>query len=572
MVKQPKNKKTIIFSAVLIFAIHALISIILYSKNFPISDDWPSVFLTLYYQAGDPWFTYAFNPVNEGFPIFRNAVMIFGYLLNSFNVQQFMYLNWGFLSASVIIFYTILKKTDERLIWIIIPIAAFVFSPKMVSTNFTASIGLVWIGTFFFLVVVIGIFSKQNLSKFWFSTAIIVSVIATFTSALGMLAFLVGIFYLIKKNNEKKIELIIWVIVSIIVISFYILNAGEEVGRPSINEVTSTSGVIWALEYVSNPFSVKLVELRILIGSISIISIVSISLFLLKKNRDKAIPWIVFGVVGILSTIATDVGRFGLREPSTNYFIIISNFTQISLIAIASILFLEIQGYKGRGGKTIKLILICIITSQIILLTTSYYSGSNYILEWDDEKTKWLSCFDLPTNLEFCKKWNVFGDPYMNRSDLENILPVYNNLIEKKLSIFSEKEFFINQEQKKKEIEMEWNTFEEGIGIGDIKIINGHNVNENKKHFLNNSSINISGWIMSNNEKIDGIYLFIDKKIFLKVNNKISDIIENTDNSIEWNTVFFSGFLENGCHDLQIGGIVNNTKFIIDKKIIICKE
>ena len=290
-----KNKKILIFFGVFIFVIQSLISIILFSVNFPISDDWPAVFTAFsYYEGNSNWYDIIFGQRVTHFLFFYRIVMVGGFLLNSFNVQQFMFLNWGFLSISLGIFYFILKKTNEQFVWLLIPIAAFVFSPKMVSTNFTASIGLVWIGTFFFLVCVVGILHKQKLTSIWFVIAICLSIVATFNSILGLLTWIIGILCLIPRFKQNKEYLVVWITISLIIFAFYILYIELDHGPEDFLKVFSLAGIGWGLEYVSNPFSVLFTEFRLFIGIISISALIIISYFLLKKQISSSVPWIMF--------------------------------------------------------------------------------------------------------------------------------------------------------------------------------------------------------------------------------------------------------------------------------------
>ncbi len=573
---QPKSRKILVFSGVSIFAIQSLISIIFVSVNFPISDDWPAVFAGLYYQQNDPnWVDAILSGGNEHFLYFYRLVMMGGFLLNSFNVQQFMFLNWGFLSITLGIFYFLLKKSDVRLTWLIIPLSAFVFSPKMVSTELIASIGLVWIGTFFFLVSIVGILSKQKLSKFWFALAICLSIMATFTSVLGLLSWIIGMLLLIQRFKENRKNLLVWIGISIIIFSLYAVNIEHEEEKRSIGEVMRFSGISWGLEYVSNPFSVKFLEVRVLIGVISIISLILISTYLLKKQINSAYPWILFGIIGILSTILTDIGRFGVRLPSENYFIIMSTFTQIGLLGVVSILFFEIRKSNYKKKNIITIIYILFVTSQLVLLSSAYFVGSQYVSEWDRDKSDWLSCFDLPSNLEMCHKWNVFGDPLQSRESLESKLSIYNYLIENKLSIFSDKGFFLDLEKNKSEYNNRLVDIVEGDGIGKIELINKEE-NLNRQIIVNTPIIKISGWAIGDNGKIEEIYLLINDKFFLS-NNEFHPRFDlenqgiSEGGNVAWEITFFSGYLEEGCHDLTIMGLTDNSKFQIGQKINFCK-
>ena len=575
IIDQTKNRKVLISFGVSVFAIQSLISIVIVSVNFPISDDWPAVFAGLYYQENNPnWLDAILAGGGEHFLYFYRLIMMAGFLLNSFNVQQFMVLNWGFLCISIGIFYFLLKKIDTQLTWLIIPLSAFVFSPKMVSTGLTASIGLIWIGTFFFLVSVVGILNKQKLTKIWFILVVSLSVTATFTSALGPLTWIIGTLCLIHRYKENKNYLLIWIIISIIALSLYATNIGDQEGRNEIEEIISFSGISWGLEYVSNPFSVKFVEIRILIGIGSIISLIFVSTFLLKKQIKSSYPWIIFGSIGILSTILTDIGRFGIRLPTENYFIIMSTFTQISLLVLVSILFLKIWNSNNSKKNKIKIIYMLFIIIQMSLLGSAYLVGSQYVSEWGKEKKEWLSCFDLPTNIDVCDKWNVFGDPLQNRNTTESKLSIYNQMIENKMGIFSDKKYLLEQERSKLGLELKWQELVEYTGNGDIETVNGQDVSNIDSININDSYVNIIGW-MNSDKKIKEVYLILNDKVFLSSSDfKLqSDIIkkENYEYNIKWNILFLSGFLEKGCYDMMIGGINDSDKFILEKEIELCR-
>jgi len=548
IISHPKNRIFLIFSVIFILAIQALFSIVFNSVNFPISDDWPSIFAGMYVQQNDPsWMDAISSTGNEHQQYFYRLVMMVGFLLNSFNVQQFMFLNWSLLLISIGIFYMILKKADEKLTWLCIPFSAFIFSPKMISTNLTASIGLAWIGLFFYFVLIVGILNKQRLSNFWLAIAICMSIAATFTVVLGLLTWVVGAVFLILRFKENKKNLIVWIIVAIIIFSFYLPSMDNQPGKSGMTEIVSLSGLTWGLEYVSNPFSVKFLEIRVLIGILSIFSLVVISLYLLKKQIKSSYPWIMFGVIGILSTILTDIGRFGVRFPYENYFIIMSLFTQIGLLGVTTILYFEITKSNNKK-KFIKIIYIIFITSQMILLIPSYLTGIEYVENSANFKSYGLSCFDLPSNLDACDNWNVFGDPKKQYRTLEDISHLFNILIEKKISIFSDDNFFLNQEQKMIDLDVKWSKLDEGFGIGQIEIINDQNISNLSSIDLYDNHVRISGWFMADDE-IDEVYLFIDGKTFLSSSNFKPEInvVEKLDiptkHKITWDITFLSGFI-----------------------------
>jgi hypothetical protein len=595
VLNENNNKRILIFTCTSILAIHSLIFIHSNSVNFALSDDWAAVFAATYYLQNDPaWIDPIITFGNEHVLLFYRIVMFVGLLLNSFNIQQFAYLNWGFLSIGVWIFYQILKKTDNRLTWLIIPISALMFSPKMIWTELSASIGLTWVGTFFFIVSVVGVTSKEKLTKTWFCLAIFLAIVASLSSILGLLSWIAGISCLLLKGKENRKYLIFWFLATIVVFSVIISTGTTQGGRRSLGDLIQPATIFWGLEYISNPYSVgigkyfvmdingtnihqeKFSEIRILIGMVSLLMLIFIAAYFLKRKIWRAIPWITFGAVGILSAILTTIGRFGLRLPSENYFIIISIFTQISLFVLITMLFLEIKkSNKQKIKNATKITYILLILSMFVLLGSSYFAGLRNGPIWHDEKSSNLQCFDLPSNIVKCE-FRVFGDVKQHTDKLKRDLSLFNFLIERKLSIFNE-EFFSNQEKMRERLNEKWNQLDTGIGIGQIQTINEQSVDNGDQIDLNRPIVHITGWTGSNNDMINEVVFFVDKKLFFSITpmkNELENLEKNKDEQnsrIEWDVQFFSGFIENGCHDFSIGGITDNSKFMLEQQIIVCK-
>lgn len=595
IVNKNNNQKIVIFSGTAILAIHSLIFIHANSINFALSDDWVPIFAAKYYLQNDPiWIEPIIGVGNEHVLLFYRIVMFIGLLLNSFNVQQFVYLNWGFLSIGVWIFYQILKKTDKRLTWLIIPISALIFSPKMFAVELTASIGLTWIGSFFFIVSVAGVISKEKLTKSWFCLAIFLSIMASLSSILGLLSWIVGIGCLLLKWRENKKYFIFWFLSTVIVFSVIIQSGETQQGRKPLDELIQTASIFWGLEYVTNPYSIgigkyfimdingsqihqeKFSEIRILIGIILLLIFTLTTAYFLKRKMWIVIPWITFGVIGILSMILTTIGRFGLRLPSENYFIIMSIFTQISLFVLVTIWFLEMKKSNKQKNKNAAIIIyILFILSMFVLLGSSYFIGLHNGPIWHDEKTSNLQCFDLPSNIEKCDNFNVFGDIIKHKDELESRNHLFNFLIEKKLSIFNEK-FFSNQEKMNERLNEKWNKLDNSIGIGQIQTINEQSVDNENQINLNTPVVHITGWLSNNSDEINEVGFFVDKKLFFSV--PIRNELENSEKNkieqnsrVEFDVQFFSGFIESGCHDFSIGGTTDNSKFVIEQQIILCK-
>ena len=92
---------------------------------------------------------------------------------------------------------------------------------------------------------------------------------------------------------------------------------------------------------------------------------------------------------------------------------------------------------------------------------------------------------------------------------------------------------------------------------------------------VKNEFVRIDGWlILENVKELHSIFLIIDDKQFLESHNlKISDPEnEHNFNKFDWSAIFLSGYLDSGCHSLQIVGISDNEKILLKDKMNICKN
>ena len=274
LVNYPKSRKILIFLGVSIFAIQSLISITHTSVNFALADDWPAVFAAIYFQQDDHvWKDSVLGMGNEHLLFFYRSLMMSIFLINSYNIFHINILNWGLLVSSVILLYYILKKTDSRLIWLIIPISAFVFSPQAVWSQQVVSIGLVWIGTFFFTIFTIAIFAKEKISKIWFLIVIFIAILASFTSVLGLLTWVIGIVFLSRSIKQNRNYLIIWILIFVTVSLFFYTLATPEAGSGTLQSILTMDGFLYSLEYISNPFTLPSDLIKQTVGFIIISSI-----------------------------------------------------------------------------------------------------------------------------------------------------------------------------------------------------------------------------------------------------------------------------------------------------------
>ncbi len=582
-----KYKKIIIFSTVSIFSIYFLIEILTNIANIPHSDDWPTIFSAIYFQQNDHvWISGVLGGGNEHLLYFYRIVLMLIFQVNSYNISDINILNWGLLVVSVILFYHLLKKTDSRLTWLIIPISAFIFSPKFYIAAAFASVGFIWISTLLLVIISIVIFNKEKISKMYFLVAIFVAVSSSFSAVIGVLSWLVGFIYLFKRIRQNRSYFIIWTIAFLgIALLFSALARNSSIGRKRLAELLNVDAFNYSLEYVSNPFSIPFDIIEHIVGFSIIFSIITISIFLIIKKVNKSSPWIIFGIIGILSTILTTVGRFNISPANFSYFTIMSTITEISLLVLFSILFLESRNFKNNSlRKIISILFIIFIVSQMILLSDSYIHNYGIINEQSNFTQDYLyECFRLPSNTDdSCLRYNMFGDPTRpvtnaNQMSDSEIYAVINFFIANKMAVFSNEDFFNGLEIDRLSLKDKIDQLTEiESSFGNVQTVNDYFVSDNEAITIKENFIEIKGMIWKENNNIDEIILFVNDKPFMSsktflLKQDIVDENNNTDDiSTNWQISFFPAYLGNGCHDISLKGLNNESIYNIEKEFTLC--
>ena len=94
----------------------------------------------------------------------------------------------------------------------------------------------------------------------------IISILSSFSTVLGVLTWFVGFIFLIKNIKQNKFYLIIWTtVVLIIALLFYILSSSEK-GVLDISNILTVNGVLYSLEYVVNPYTIAPDALKHILG------------------------------------------------------------------------------------------------------------------------------------------------------------------------------------------------------------------------------------------------------------------------------------------------------------------
>ena len=585
-----KMKKIIIFLAVSFFSIHTLVYILQFRLNFPFGDDNHTYSFAYEYLSTGSWdglfgITEISNYTSH--LIYSLKLLALPNLIyNSFDVVNFYYLQWIIMSLTLLVLFLILKKTDNRLYWVLIPISAFIYCP-IYNTGYWIFSSIMWLMVTFCIVLTVYLLNKEKITNSIFLSSVSIAIFSTFFSLIGIMAWLAGLICLAKRNNEGKIRkkyLVAWIAVTAIigfifvflVTSLEVIQFDEET---YLVKFFSIEGISFVTTYLATSyrFGTENIFFSKIIGVITLILSGYFFYYFIriKKNVREAHPWLLFILLGIISGIIIAIGRMGLEghDGNESFYKAVSQFSQIGILVLVSMLMLEIKKNRTKKFTNIKLCLcILIIISQMVFLIPSYYASWVKAEHYYDVKNVYVDCYSLTHGTE-CLDWTEysrFPHPF-ERTKVQ----AANFWLENKMSVFGDANF--NQQNghdlNKFRTILENNPDIE-FGFGKIEKINGQLVSE-QSIVIEENFVNIEGWILDeNNSSVDSIFLMIDNKPLLKYDDFVSrgdkehDYVSEKDSG--WNIIFLSGYVEKGCHEISIIGLSNDTLVKLQEKIEIC--
>ena len=585
-----KMKKIIIFLAVSFFSIHTLVYILQFRLNFPFGDDNHTYSFAYEYLSTGSWdglfgITEISNYTSH--LIYSLKLLALPNLIyNSFDVVNFYYLQWIIMSLTLLFLFLILKKTDKRLYWVLIPISAFIYCP-IYNTGYWVFSSIMWLMVTLCIVFTIYLLNKEKTTNSIFLSSISIAIFSTFFNLIGIIAWFAGFICLAKRDNERKIRkkyLAAWIAVTVIIgFIFFLLVTSLKViqfdEETYLVKFFSIEGISFVTTYLATSyrFGTENIFFSKIIGVITLILSGYFFYYFIriKKNVREAHPWLLFILLGIISGIIIAIGRMGLEghDGNESFYKAVSQFSQIGILVLVSMLMLEIKKNRTKKFTNIKLCLcILIIISQMVFLIPSYYASWVKAEHYYDVKNVYVDCYSLTHGTE-CLDWTEysrFPHPF-ERTKVQ----AANFWLENKMSVFGDANF--NQQNghdlNKFRTILENNPDIE-FGFGKIEKINGQLVSE-QSIVIEENFVNIEGWILDeNNSSVDSIFLMIDNKPLLKYDDFVSrgdkehDYVSEKDSG--WNIIFLSGYVEKGCHEISIIGLSNDTLVKLQEKIEIC--
>ena len=521
-------------------------------------------------------------------PTINNHILGFSYLIsfpnlyfNSFDVVNMHFLQFPIYAGVLFFIYLLIKKTDKKLVWILIPTSAFVFNPLMSSSDnfFTAWHSIV---PQLAIISVIFLFNKKTVTITTFVICIILGIIATFSSLWGIVIWMAGIFSLINyKSEEKKLVekkwLFIWIaILSIVGFVYYQLYPDSGLSQIGKSSPFSIEGLSFITTFLSAGFRLKFEVLMVLVGSASILfSIFCISYFIKLKKISSIKPWLNFLLVGISIAVVVQLGRghLSLHLGNEPYYIYFSQFFQIGLLVLIGLLILNLRDDIQKNRiKALVIFLLVILVTQSILLIPSYYTGWTRADHYFEKKLDFMECYSLSNDPDCLGSSGAMGG--------HDVREFMNYFLENNFSFFSEKNFNLKNKQDMNFFKTVWSEKPAtDIGLSEIESINDSLVFENETFMVEEPLVTIKGWSLDENKKqLDSIYLIVNDAPFLKYEHFYprNDISENlgmgADLNSGWSISFLSGYLEENCQLITLVGIKDDKKIGFENEIELCKN
>ena len=577
-----KYQKKIILLCISFFALHWIFFIWAHKINVPYSMEFLPINILYNFMTSEISLVHElFTPFNQHLLVFPYLVMLPNLYFNSFDVVNLHFFQWPVYAGVLFVTYLLVKKTHDKLLWLLIPISAFIFSP-LISSSENALTGWQMILPQLAVISVIFLFSKKTITIPIFSICIILGIIATFSSVFGIVIWIAGIFSLINyKSEEKKLVgkkwLVIWITAMIVMgFVFYQLLPENELSEIGKSSPISLKGLDFITVFLSAAFRLKYDLLMNLVGTISIFfSVFCVIYFMKLKKLASVKPWLNFLLVGISSAVIAELGRghLALHYGNEPYYIEFSQFFQIGLLVLIGLVILNLKNdIRKNRIKALVIFLLIMLIAQSILLVPSYYAGWIRGDNYYDSKLYIMNCYSLSNNPSCIKP----GEPLSSYDSNK----IFNYLLENNVSFFNDKNFNSENEQDVKFFKTVLHVkAQSDVGFTEIETINDSLVFEDKPFIIEKPLTTINGWSLDENKKeLDSIYLIVNGEPFLKYdhfyprNDIAEDLGLNMDNNAGWTISFLSGYLKDGCQKITLVGVKDDRKIEFDNEIQLCKN
>ena len=342
IIKNPQIQEKIAILSMIVFAFHSLFFILVYSVNIPLTDEWHFIsFAKMVLTNESFWEFERFVMYNGHIVIIPNLLLTANIILFSWNPLYLMIFGWFLVSFSSFVLFLILRKTFPKIILLMIPISAILFSPVQYE-NFLWGIASTQMFIISFsMILSIYFLSKINSNRFFIFPAIISGLFSSFSGISGLAIWFIGFYSIFMQTNWKKSSLLIWSVASTILLFFYFILFSQKVifGDEFSEQLFSISGIKYFIFYLAHGLALKYDLIRWSVGSVIFTSIIGFGIYLLiqRKIGLNLTPWVQLGLAGIISGGLTLMGRFSYSSSFPSRYATFTVWDQVATFVILTV-------------------------------------------------------------------------------------------------------------------------------------------------------------------------------------------------------------------------------------------
>jgi len=573
------RKKILYFIGVVFFSIHTLYYIIHFRLNFPHGDDFYIIPFSYEFAKTGQF------PINE-FLSSASSHLVFSLklitlpnlLLNSFDLVNLYYFQWILMSITLFLLFLIIKRTDKRLYWTLIPISATVYCPIFITGYFIFST-IMWLSVSLGIISVVYFLTSPILKRSHIFAAISMATFSTFFNLMGTVTWVIGIIRFLKRENKSYFQkkwIVFWLGSLIINGLIVYIFAPSFSGQNKIDLFLSIDGLKFLITYLATSyrFGSENIEFSQMIGLATLVIFGYLLYYFVKeKEVERAYPWLMLITISIISGIIIAIGRMdlGYHDGNEAFYKAVSFYSQIGILVLISLIIVKIKGRKSSKSSKVKLaIFVSILVFQSIFLIPSYYASWEKGEYYHNQKLFYVDCYSLSHGSECLEKPPFHG---MGLAFEKEHLEIINYWASENKGIFGEENF---NSENKNDIKFFNDVVrldsEKEIGYGKILKINEES-NLQKSVIISEQYVKIEGWMMDNNHsELDSIFLIMDDEPFLKYDDFLEYTNNESSKKSKWVITFLSGYLTEGCHDISIVGIKDSKLFSMKQEVSICKN
>jgi hypothetical protein len=585
IIKNSQIQEKIAILSMFVFAFHSLFFILAYSVNIPITDEWHFIsFAKMVLLDESFWDFERFVMYNGHIVIIPNLLLTANIILFSWNPLYLMIFGWFLVSFSSFVLFLILRKTFPKIILLMIPISAILFSPVQYE-NFLWGIASTQMFIISFsMILSIYFLSKINSNRFFIFPAIISGLFSSFSGISGLAIWFIGFYSIFMQTNWKKSSLLIWSVASTILLFFYFILFSQKVifGDEFSEQLFSISGIKYFIFYLAHGLALKYDLIRWSVGSIIFISIFGFGIYLLiqRKVGLNLTPWIQLGLAGIFSGGLTLMGRFSYSSSFPSRYSTFTVWDQVAtfviLTAFTYYIYTKIHSVKKK--KLVLLVYSIGIILFVILLISAYFFGYRDGQIWKNMNDEFLECLLNPIYDFKCIHPN-------NVSNFHNVVYTYAPILYD-LNLYPYYNADLKHNAVPLLIDSSWNEMNNDLkSHGEIENIQIDKWTEiyqdsTKFEFVDiDRLLLIYGWadFLNSEKSVESVYIFVDEEVHSKGMHgflrKDLDAFGLGIRSLSgWYGIIDPTDLSYGCHSVSIRITYDNMYSEINLEKKLCKN